>query len=234
MNMGSHPERHEVRYPFTRNILINGQIMVKGIDISMGGLYVYTGRSFNRGKVVDVTIPDYNLTIKCRIQHNQAGVGMGLKFMGLSDELKNRLRLMLQSLDTSSQDFSARSKPEILLIDHNQSSRRINKSKLSMEGFFVIEASDGAEALKKLRDRAPDVIVCDLNIQGLDGIKLLTMIKSTPEWSHVPVIMMSTDSSSALVDRVYDAGASDLLVKSTTTPAKLAEHIRGVLERTSR
>jgi two-component system chemotaxis response regulator CheY len=234
MEAGSHPERDKTRYPFTGNILINGKIMVKGIDISMGGVYVYTGRSFGRGRIVDVTIPDFNFTVKARVQHDQPGVGSGLKFMGMGDELKNKLRLMLQSLDTSAADYSMKTKPEVLLIDQNQSSRRINKSKLSMEGFFVLEANDGAEALKKLRDRTPDVIVCDMKIEGIDGIKLLSMIRSTPEWSHVPVIMMSTDSSSEIVDRAYEAGASDLLVKGTTTPAKLAEHITGILEKNTR
>lgn len=220
--------------PFTGNILIDGKIMVKGIDISMGGVYVYTGRSLGRGRIVDVHISEFKFTAKARVQHDQPGVGSGLKFMGLSDELKNRLRLMLQSLDTSRANYATKTKPEILLIDKNQSSRRINKSKLSMEGFFVLEASDGPEALKKLRDRVPDVIVSDLQIDGIDGFKLLSLIRSTPEWSHVPAIMMSMDSSVEIVDRAYEAGASELMVKSTTTPAKLAERITQVLEKLAR
>jgi len=231
MDAGTHPDRIEVRLPFTGNILINGSMMVKGIDISLGGIYVYTGRSFDRGRIVDVTIPDFNFMAKARVQHNQPGVGMGLKFMALTSELKKKLKLLLRNLDTGTVDFSKKTKPEVLIIDHNQSTRRINKSKLSMEGFFVLEASDGSEALRTLRDRTPDVIVCDVMIEGMDGIKLLGMIRSTPEWKNIPVIMMSRASSADMIDRVYEAGADELLVKSTTTPAKLAEHVSGILQK---
>jgi len=234
MAMDSHPERHEVRLPFSGNILIDGKIMVKGIDISMGGVYVYTGRTLGRGRIVEIDIPDLKFAARARVQHDQPGVGSGLKFMGMTDEQKNRLRLLLQSMDTSTVNYASKTKPEILLVDPNQSARRINKSKMSMEGFFVVEAADGPEALKKLRDRVPDLIVTDLKIDGIDGIKLLTLIRSTPEWSHIPVIMMSTDSSSSIVDRAYEAGVSDLLVKGTTTPAKLAEHVSRIIEKNSR
>ena len=233
MAEASHPERIEVRYPFTGNILINSEIMVKGIDISMGGIYVYTGRSFDRGRLVDVTIPDFKFTAKARVQHNQISVGMGLKFVGLSEPLKNKLKLLLNALATAGPDTNKKTKPEVLLIDDSASTRRINKSKLSLEGFSVLEAGGGGEALKSLHNRVPDIIVCDVQMEDLDGLKLLGMIRSTPKWANIPVIMISGTSSAEVIEKAYQAGADEFLAKSMTPPAKLAEHVKNILARRS-
>ena len=229
MELGSHPERIEVRYPFTGNILLNKQIMVKGIDVSMGGLYVYTGRSFARGMIVDVLVPDYNFIAKARVQHNQPGVGMGLKFLGMGEVLRNKLRLLIKSIDTGSIDLNTKTKPEVMLIDDNNSARRINKSKLSMEGFSVMETSSGIDAIKMMDERVPDLIVCDTQTEGIDGLKLLSVIRSTPALSKIPVIMLSAAASTDVIDKVYELGADEFMSKSTTSPAALAERVKGVL-----
>lgn len=230
MQEGSHPERREVRYPFPYNILINGKILVKGIDISIGGLYVHTGRAFDRGRIVDISIPDYNFMIKARIQHSQPSVGMGLKFLAVNESLKKKLRLLIQSIDANSGGLQLKSKPEVLLIDDNASGRRINRSKLNLEGFKVIDVGSGTEAIKAMSDHTPNVIVCDIHMEGMDGLKLLSLIRSTPKWSRIPVIMISSTASVDIIDKVFEAGADEFLAKSTTSPAKLAEHVRGILE----
>lgn len=235
MGPDSHPDRIEVRYPFTANILVDAKVMVKGIDISMGGLYVYTGRVFPRGKIVDLSIPEYNFNIKARIQHSQAGVGMGLKFLASDVATKKKLLLLLRSLDsfgdTAVPDHSRTVKPGVLLIDSNDSVRRINKSKLSMEGMTVYEASDAAGAINMLKEHDVNLIVCEHPLGGMDTFKLLGMIRSTTEWRAIPVIMLSAVSSSDMIDKVYEAGADEFLSKSTTSPAKLAERVKNIISK---
>ena len=222
-------DRREVRYPFPHNLLINQKIMVKGIDISYGGLYVNTGRSFDVGRIVEVTIPNYKLTFKARVQHNQAGVGMGLKFLAMNDELKRKIKLLIQSLDMGTVP-QGKSRPEVLLVDDNESARRINKSKLNMEGFTVFEASGGVEAIKKLKEVTPDIIVLDINMSDMDGLKMLHLIRTTEKWARIPVVMFSSLASSELIGKAYEAGANEFLPKSTTSPAKLAMAVKTILD----
>ena len=74
------------RVPFTRNILINGRVMVRSIDISEGGLYVHTGRSHITGQVVDVQIPCAGevLKVRARVSRSEEAIGMGLMISSLA------------------------------------------------------------------------------------------------------------------------------------------------------
>lgn len=222
-------DRREVRYPFPHNLLINQKIMVKGIDISYGGLYVNTGRSFEVGRIVEVSFPEYKLTLKARVQHNQAGVGMGLKFLAMNDEIKRKVKLLISSLDMGTVT-QGKTRPEILLVDDNESARRINKSKLNMEGFTVFEAGGGVEAIKKLSNITPDIIVLDINMSDMDGLKMLKLLRSTEKWARIPVVMFSSQASADLIGKAYEAGANEFLSKSTTSPAKLANAVKNILD----
>jgi CheY-like chemotaxis protein len=228
---GSERRRHK-RIPFREDVLINNTMMFKSIDISEGGLYVYTGRSFEKNTVLDVTLPsgDRRFTVKARVQHSQPGIGMGLQFIDLTEEQK----AMIKALFAQVLSAPVRPKDEklkILLIEDDDKTRMMNKSRLLSEGFAVIEARDGMEAMALLEGMTPDLIILDLYMEKMDGFKVLSILKIHPKWKDVPVIVFSARGTRDVIEKVISAGADEFLSKMVTTPVKLAETVKGVLQR---
>jgi PleD family two-component response regulator len=222
------------RVPFTVDILINNAIMVKGIDISIGGLYVHTGRSFRPGDIVDVTIPlnDQKITVRAEIQHNQEAVGMGIKFIGLTNMHRDMISSFIEQRSARTSKVKTE-KDSVLLIEDNDMLRRMHKSKLVLEGFQVIDVDDPMDAIKFLKTETPDLIILNLFIEKMDGFKVLAILRESPQWKDIPVIVFSAKGTQDVIDKVLDAGADEFLVKMMTSPAKLALSAKRVLKRKS-
>jgi CheY-like chemotaxis protein len=227
-NLDKKERRENNRYSFKERILINGSIVFKSVDISEGGLYIYTGRSFERNTIVDVRFMRQKFTVKARIQHNQPGIGMGLQFIDLSEEQQAMIRMVVKEI-LKKADRHPHEKRKLLLIEENTLTRSIYKGKLTMEGFSVIEAKDGITALKLLKEQLPDLIILDLNLQRMDGMKLLSILRETPNWVNIPVIVCSGKDTKDVINKVIEAGADEFLSKVVTTPAKLAETAKAVM-----
>ncbi len=86
-------QRRHDRKPYSKEITLNDSLKVKAIEISEGGLYVYTKHNFNSEDVVKVSIPfkDENIELKAKVKHIQEGIGFGLDFLEVSDELLSRI-----------------------------------------------------------------------------------------------------------------------------------------------
>ena len=88
------------------------------------------------------------------------------------------------------------------------------KDNFEFEGYEVVTASDGPDALMRVTNDAPDVVVLDLNIPRMDGFEVCRAIKSDPSTKHIPVVMMT-----AAYVRVEDAdhgtalGADEYVIK---------------------
>ena len=126
--------------------------------------------------------------------------------------------------------MSMSEKKKVLIVDDNDMTRRINKSKLMLDGFTVLEAIDGVEAIKILETKVPDVIVLDLHMEKMDGFKVLALLKGSPRWKDIPVIVFSARVTPLEIERAMSAGADEFLVKMTTSPAKLSERVKGILK----
>lgn len=228
-NSDKKEKRESKRYSFKERILINGSIVFKSIDISEGGIYIYTGRSFQRNTIVDVTFMRHKFTLKAIIKHNQPGIGMGLQFMDLSKEQQAMIRMVVKEI-LKKADQHPHMKRKVLLVEDNALTRSIYKGKLSMEGFSVIEAKDGIDALKLLKEKLPDLIILDLHLEKMDGIKLLSILRETPNWVNIPVIVCSGKGTKDVIKKVLEAGADEFLSKMVTSPAKLAETVKAVMQ----
>ena len=228
--MGMENRKHK-RVSFTVDVLINNAVLVKGIDISKSGLYVHTGRSFPAGNVVDVTLPinARKINVKAKVQHNQSGIGMGLKFVNLHEKQAEVINQFIESYNESSHAKPA-GKKQVLLVDENETSRRMNKSKLIMEGLTVIEAATGMEAINILKKESPDLIIMDVFMQKIDGFKVLAILKQSPKWKDVPVIIFSSKGTQDVVEKAMNAGASEFLLKMMTTPVKLSDTVKSLLD----
>lgn len=119
-------------------------------------------------------------------------------------------------------------KPCVLVADDDARIRDIVRSYLEADGFEVVVAVDGEEALGLARDRKPDVVVLDVTMPGLDGIEVLRRLRTE---SDVYVIMLTARSDE--VDKVVglSVGADDYVTKPFS-PRELVARIRAVLRRT--
>jgi CheY-like chemotaxis protein len=219
------------RFPFREDILIDGTRMCTSMDISEGGLYISAIQPYEDNTVIDVTIPlkGEQLTVKAEIRHCQTGVGMGVRFIDLNDHQKAKIEELINSL-TEKHDQSHIAGKNILLVEDNKTSRQAIKGALLKEGFYVIEASDGIEAIKILTEQNPDLIILDLYMKGMDGLKVLSLIRTDPNWRELPVIVCSAHDTQDVKEKVMNAGADGFFPKRGTSPAKLVQYAKTILQ----
>ena len=102
---------------------------------------------------------------------------------------------------------------KILLVDDEDHLRRLLKDLLEREGYEVVEARDGAEALEQIDRHGPDVMLLDLNLPGMDGYSVLAHVRSRPATEALPVVVLTAKGDEDNEVRVLQAGADDFLTK---------------------
>src|SRR5437762_9751865 len=115
----------------------------------------------------------------------------------------------------------------ILIVDDEPRIRDFVHMNLELEHYSVIEAGNGLEALEKLRENLPDLVLLDVMMPEMDGFETLRAIR---EVSTIPVIMLTVRQSEQ--DRIHglDLGADDYIAKPFS-PAELLSRIRALLRR---
>ncbi len=124
----------------------------------------------------------------------------------------------------SSNPFSGRL---ILVVDDEARMIRFIQTNLEMDGFKVISASNGAEALEKIRTQLPDLVVLDVMMPEMDGFETLQAIR---ESYTVPVIMLTVKGEERDKHEAFAAGADDYVTKPFS-PRELNDRIKAVLRR---
>jgi CheY-like chemotaxis protein len=216
-------QRAYPRVPFSENVLLNGSILVKGIDLSEGGLFVH-GRDITPGSVLIASfkLDSREFVLKVKVSNAQKSVGIGLTFIDLDDDQKGAIRSYVEQY---SREQLASRKRKVLLVEDNDTNRRMNKSRLVCDGYFVTEACDGIEAISRLDKSLPDLVVLDLYMERMNGFKVLSYMKGNTVMKHIPVIVLSARGLQEEIERVMSLGAEGFLVKMVTSPAKLSEYI---------
>ncbi len=104
----------------------------------------------------------------------------------------------------------------VMVIDDSQTIRRTAETLLAREGYEVVTAQDGFEALSKIADHQPDIIFIDIMMPRLDGYQACALIKNNPQFRATPVIMLS--SKDGLFDRARGriVGSDEYLTKPFT------------------
>ena len=121
----------------------------------------------------------------------------------------------------------------VLLVDDEDDLRRVMRDLLEREGFTVQEARDGVQALDEVDRHAPDIIVLDLNLPGLDGYGVLSHLRSRPATRDIPVIVLTAKGDEENEVKVFELGAADFLSKPFRARA-LAARLEAVLGRFGR
>jgi Tfp pilus assembly pilus retraction ATPase PilT/CheY-like chemotaxis protein len=118
----------------------------------------------------------------------------------------------------------------ILLVDDEDALRRVMRDLLARDGYEVVEARTGVEALDQVDRHAPDVVVLDLNLPGLDGYSVLAELRSRPATRDIPVIVLTAKGDEDNEVRVFELGADDFLSKPFRAKA-LTKRLEVILAR---
>ncbi len=122
---------------------------------------------------------------------------------------------------------------KVLLVDDEDQLRRVMRDLLERDGYTVTEARDGVEALDQIDRHAPDIIVLDLNLPGLDGYGVLAHLRSRPATVSIPVVVLTAQGDEDNEVKVFEMGADDFLSKPFRARA-LSARLQAVLSRSGR
>jgi signal transduction histidine kinase/DNA-binding response OmpR family regulator len=131
-----------------------------------------------------------------------------------------RLRSVLHHLNGSP------SRRDILVIEDDEETRRLLASTLADDGWLIIEAGDGREGFKRLRERRPSLILLDLMMPEMDGFEFLELLRGDVAFSNIPVIGMTATDLSEADRRRLNSGIVEFVSKAACDRDELLARIR--------
>ncbi|MDC0737281.1 phosphate regulon transcriptional regulator PhoB [Cognatishimia sp. SS12] len=124
----------------------------------------------------------------------------------------------------------AQDHPKVLLVEDEPAQREVLSYNLQSEGFDVVSAADGDEAMLLVEEESPDIIVLDWMLPGISGIEICRRLKSRSETRAIPVLMLSARSEEVDKVRGLETGADDYVVKPYSV-LELMARVRSQLRR---
>jgi two-component system, cell cycle response regulator DivK len=121
-----------------------------------------------------------------------------------------------------------RERPLVLLVEDQIDLRRLYAEQLTISGFDVIEAGDGADAITHTTEHGPDVVLMDLSLPGIDGWEATTRLKNDQRTAHIPVVALTAHDGAGELERATRAGC-DWFVPKPCPPHTLIVEVRRVL-----
>jgi chemosensory pili system protein ChpA (sensor histidine kinase/response regulator) len=123
-------------------------------------------------------------------------------------------------------DASAHATPLVMVVDDSVTMRKVTGRVLERQGFEVAMAKDGIDALERLAERVPDLVLLDIEMPRMDGYELATAMKADPRLRDVPIIMITSRTGEKHRQRALEIGVERYLGKPYQEP----ELLRNVLE----
>ena len=118
--------------------------------------------------------------------------------------------------------------PKILLVEDNEMNRDMLSRRLIKQGFEMVIAVDGEQAVDLARSEAPDLILMDISLPGLDGWEATRLLKAMPETRSIPIIALTAHAMAGDREKSLAAGCNDYDTKPIDF-RRLVEKIQGLL-----
>ncbi len=137
----------------------------------------------------------------------------------IKDGLKKVVASLKEQIESSQSQPKPVKKPllpkqqHILIVDDDASFRLVTSEALRSAAFHVDEAESGMQALKKIKNQTPDLILLDAGMEGLDGFETCRKLRIDPAVSDIPVIMVTGRDDMHSVNQAFEVGASDFIPK---------------------
>jgi CheY-like chemotaxis protein len=117
---------------------------------------------------------------------------------------------------------------KILVVDDEQLTRAVLQHNVILAGYDVIVASNGREAMQKIQEVTPDLIVVDLVMPDMNGFEMLRRIRSNKETMQTPVIVVSALQSQTDIEEAKASGA-DIYLTKPIKPEEFIKHVKKYL-----
>lgn len=119
----------------------------------------------------------------------------------------------------------------ILLAEDDRFVSDIYKRKLTLDGYRVLHAQDGREALRFMDQEVPDLVLLDIMMPVIDGMEVLEKMKGDARLKKIPIIMLTNLAEKEHIERSTSLGANGYIVKAHFTPSEVTAKVREVLEK---
>jgi two-component system, OmpR family, response regulator VicR len=121
----------------------------------------------------------------------------------------------------------------ILIVEDENALNDAYRMILTKAGYDVATAFDGREALERIHDKEPELILLDLRMPRMDGIEFLRHVKLLDEHPHVRVIVFSNYDMQKEIDEAYRLGAERYILKAWASPKELLQVVQDTLGKTN-
>ncbi|RJR27861.1 response regulator [candidate division WWE3 bacterium] len=115
---------------------------------------------------------------------------------------------------------------KILLIEDEVLILRMYEKIFSYEGFTVITSENGIDGMEKAKAEKPSLILLDIMMPKMDGLRVLESLKQDPETRDIPVVILTNLSSDVVIKDAFSKGAAGYLVKSEIINDKIVEEVK--------
>ncbi len=119
-------------------------------------------------------------------------------------------------------------KGKILVVDDEVNITQILEFSIGSEGYQVITASNGEEAIDKARNEQPDLIILDIMMPKIDGYEACRILKTSPLTKNIPVVLLTAKGREIDKKLGYEVGATDYIIKPFS-PNRLIDRIHELL-----
>lgn len=119
---------------------------------------------------------------------------------------------------------------KILIVDDDKFLLDIYSLKFKSGGFEVDTAFGGEDALKKIREDAPDILLLDIVMPGMDGIEVLQTIRGEKIGSGMTIIILSNQSQQSDVDKATALGVDGYIIKASSTPSEVLAKVKEIIK----
>jgi CheY-like chemotaxis protein len=127
--------------------------------------------------------------------------------------------------------LESKEKATILLVDDDPLIIRMYQNRLNIDGYHVVTASNGEEALVQVRRTPPQLILMDMMMPKMNGIETLKEFKKDPATMNIPVIILTNlDDDPENIAKIKTMGAVNYLTKSNVSLTELSETIAQILK----
>jgi CheY-like chemotaxis protein len=168
----------------------------------------------------DTELADTPVIMVSIADENRRGMALGAAGYLVKPIERERLNALLQRF------CSSRLPRRILLVDDDPVQRERVRSWLEGQPWAVTEANNGREALSRIREAKPDLILLDLMMPEMDGFQVVADLQRSADWRDIPVIVITARDLDAKEREVLNSGIRSVLVKESFHPAELIARIR--------
>jgi len=120
-------------------------------------------------------------------------------------------------------------KKNILLVEDDKFLSEMYATKLTDNGFEADVAADGPEAMVKIKERRPDLILLDIVLPKMDGFEFLRLLKKDDSYKDIRVIILSNLGQKEEIEKGLGLGADDYIIKAHFTPTEVVAKVKEIL-----